>query len=120
MTTKTIPLGFFGAPQNIDDLTEAGYTEIEMHLSDIQTMSETVFQDTRKRLMSGEISCKVANNPIPMKQSISSPDYSPEKDRSRVERIAFRSAGLGISMWNFGNAYARIGPNPQSPFKKNI
>ncbi|WP_434310226.1 sugar phosphate isomerase/epimerase family protein [Hominifimenecus sp. rT4P-3] len=107
MNKKQIPLSCFGLAADAAAMKAAGYHEIELHIWEIEEMSDSTLQGLKRLFSENDFRCRVADNPLPLTRRIAASDFHLSDFKDNLKKSADRSAQLGIQYWNFGNGYAR-------------
>ena len=96
------------------DLLEAaervGFDYIEPPLATIVDLSDDVYWELRKRLLSSDLPCEACNVFFPGSLRLTGPNASRNRTRAYLEKAIARAAGLGVERIVFGSAGARNVP----------
>ena len=113
--------GHFGFLNQVDQIAEAGYDDVELHIWEIMSLDEEQYRAARKKLRDTRIDSEVFDNPLPLDKVVADPSFDMEYYKEYLRKAVYRTAEMGARYFVFGNGKTRTlpGDNREEGQKRN-
>lgn len=102
--------GHFGFLSEAEQIAAAGYDNIELHIKEIMSLDDTVYEASRKKLRDTAIGCEVFDNPLPLDVVVADETFDMKIYREFLKKAVDRTARMGARYFVYGNGKTRSLP----------